>query len=477
MRVYEMRTGQQVDRRADGGEDLLTSPDRRTLGYGRGSTVVLSEATTGEIRRRLQGARGVIGSVAFSPDGRLVAAVSDEPAAHVWEADSGRLLESVPLEGTALDVAFNADGSRLLVSSRGRLLGLDLTGEDRYLRRTAAPDRVEAPVGTTFRHPSPSAPAVAISYPDRKNGEGRLRIEERGSGRITARFGTTWEGNLFDSHAWSPDARHFVFGDQSGRLRVVEWRTGEVVESRRFTTRQLAYNSDGSRLLAGGPGSLRLLDAHTLIETTEPVSLPNRLIVHADVGPGEDTAVVVTAQDTGAAVDFLNAADQWLMVDLRTGPTIREGRLWRPAYSMAVSPDRSRLAAASPGGMEVVDLRSGGSSVSTDTGTTAEAEGALVTFSPDGALLASSDPEGRVSLRDGTSGELLGTVDSGDESATPVFLDGQALLLAYPDGSTYVWDTSPTYALDSACRIVGRGLTREGWRAAFGDRPYVDVCG
>lgn len=65
----------------------------------------------------------------------------------------------------------------------------------------------------------------------------------------------------------------------------------------------------------------------------------------------------------------------------------------------------------------------------------------------------------------------------GEGTATPVFLDDQALLLPYPDGSTYVWDTSPQYAVDTACRIVGRGLTREEWREAFGDRPYEDVCG
>ena len=58
-----------------------------------------------------------------------------------------------------------------------------------------------------------------------------------------------------------------------------------------------------------------------------------------------------------------------------------------------------------------------------------------------------------------------------------MFLDDQALLLTYPDGSTYVWDTSPTYAVDTACRIVGRGLTRDEWQVAFGELPYEDVCG
>ena len=82
-----------------------------------------------------------------------------------------------------------------------------------------------------------------------------------------------------------------------------------------------------------------------------------------------------------------------------------------------------------------------------------------------------------MSLRDGATGELLGTVDSGDRGVAPVFLDDRVLLLPYEDGSTYVWDTSPRYAVDTACRIVGRGLNPGEWRLAFGDQPYQDVCG
>jgi WD40 repeat protein len=476
LRVYDVRTGQLAERRPDGGEALTASSDRRTLAYGRGSEVVLSDATTGSIERRLRGAQGVVGSVAFSADGGFVAAVSDHPAAYVWEKDSGRLLETIVLEEPASDVAFDAHGDRLFVPSGGRLLRFDLTGGNRYVQRTAASDPDALPEGGGFRYASPYSPAVAISSYDAASGNSLLRIENRSTGRTVARLGISWEGNLYDSHAWSPDGNHLAYG-AAGRLHLVDWRTAEQVASRAFRVRQLAYSPDGSRILAGGPSGLGLLDAHTLHPLTTPVRLADRLVVHADFGPGEDTAAVVTAQDTGAAVDFLNSADHWLVVDLETGETLLEGRLGTPAVSMAVSPDRRRMASASPGGMEIVDLRSGESTVSSDAGTTAELEGAMVAFSPDGELLASADGEGRVSLRDGTTAALLGTVDSGDAAAAPVFLDDQALLLPYPDGSTYVWDTSPQYAVDTACRIVGRGLTRDEWRAAFGDRPYEDVCG
>ena len=66
--------------------------------------------------------------IAFSTGGRLVAAVSPDRAAYVWETHSGRLLEKIPLEAPTLDLAYDTSGDRLFVPSDGRLLALDLTG-------------------------------------------------------------------------------------------------------------------------------------------------------------------------------------------------------------------------------------------------------------------------------------------------------------------------------------------------------------
>ena len=370
--VYDVRTGRLVDRRSDGGEGLEISTDHRMLAYGQGSDLFLSDAETGGIRQRLREPQGLVTEAVFSTDDRLVAAVTDEPAAYVWEVETGRLLETIALDAEAESLGFDTDGDRLLVPADGRIYGFDLTGRDRYVQRTAAPGPVELPEGWVRRNASPFAPAVAVSTYDPERATFRLRVLDRSTGRTTARLGADYVDDWSDSIAWSPDGRHLAVSDSIGErrpngpgtLRVVDWRTGEELARRELSTGQLSYNADGTRLLAGGgPDGLVLLDASTLDEISEPVPLPGRRAVAAEIGPGDDTAVAVTTQVSDV---LFWAADRWLVVDLRTGETLLEGQLQTPAWSMAVSPDRSRMATASPRGLEIVDLRSGESTLTTE---------------------------------------------------------------------------------------------------------------
>ena len=95
--VYDRRTGRLLETRPQGGHGLESSPDGRTLAWGDGSDVVLANARTGVVTRRLRGLQELVQSVAFSPDGARVAAVAEDSAV-VWQVDSGRALESVPVE-------------------------------------------------------------------------------------------------------------------------------------------------------------------------------------------------------------------------------------------------------------------------------------------------------------------------------------------------------------------------------------------
>jgi DNA-binding SARP family transcriptional activator/WD40 repeat protein len=466
--TYSTRTGELLGSSRTGGQGLESSADGRTLAYAVGSTAYLLDERTGAVLQRLEEPQAGVERLSFSQDGRLVAAVSEDQA-HVWEVATGRLREHIALDFAPTVADFDQSGDRLLVPLRGRLHVFDLTGRDRYLERihTGDPD---LPAGFQQRSPSPHNPVVAIVRWVPRLEESVVSVAEQEGEVPVSRLGL---GGLPALRAWSPDGRHLALVSSDG-LAVYDWRSGEVV-GRKLAADFPEYTSDGSRLFVLGHGGLVLRDAATLRKVTEPVPVPGD-VWDARLGPGEDTVVVLTVQRKSTPGWSFNAADRWRLVDLVSGRTIRSGRVRTPANALAVAADGTRMAVAGYAGLGIVDLDTGRATYSPDSEGSAEGAGLQLEYSPDGGLLASSDWEGKVSLWDGRTARLLGTVQPGDTTVLPMFLDDNRLLLQYHDGASYVWDTSEQHAMDTACRILGSGLDEAEWRTWFGNRDYIDTC-
>ncbi len=86
---------------------IATSPDQRWLATG-GSKVLIWDRVTGKVVHELPGCEGRTFSVAFSPDGKKIAAGGEDKAIHVWDVITGQELDK--LEGHELPIrciAFN----------------------------------------------------------------------------------------------------------------------------------------------------------------------------------------------------------------------------------------------------------------------------------------------------------------------------------------------------------------------------------
>ncbi len=473
VRVFDVATGRQLRSLGELGHPLTLSPDGSMIAYAEGSDVVLAEASTGKELRRLRGHQGDVRQVTFASDGELVASVSEDRTAMVWRSSSGRATERLQLGAGAFDDArFSADDERLFASVDGGLLAFDLDGGNRFIRRTRFADPLQNPEGSVSRFLSPLGDVVAVSVYDTEIAAEKAYLLDLQTGRrVTLGVG-------IEVQSWRPDGRQIAVTDSDGRVRVLESASGKVVEQRAFLggAGDLTYSSDGTRLLAGIDGGVAVLDARTLRPLTQPVRLKGRSLSSAVFGPTNDSAVLTTADQARAAFDF-TLTQGWALVDLDSGAVLREGALAIAPHSSALSPDGRRWAVAGSGRVEIVDLVAGGSRISDDVGVEAESEGEHLAYSGDGSLLASADGTGRVSLWDGRTAELLGTVAPSSEMSSPVFLsDDRTVLIAAWDGTVYEWDTSIEHAVDFACHVLGHGLTRAQWHQLLPNHPFEPVC-
>jgi RNA polymerase sigma factor (sigma-70 family) len=135
IRLWEVATGKEVRRIETGAivPVVAFSPDGKSLAAAQGdSRVVLWDVATGKELRALKGPEGINTAVAFSPDGRLLAAAGPEKdkwiyATHLWDVRSGERLRSWSHTDTSL--AFTPDGRQLAILGRGGVVSLwDLKG-------------------------------------------------------------------------------------------------------------------------------------------------------------------------------------------------------------------------------------------------------------------------------------------------------------------------------------------------------------
>lgn len=92
------------------------SPDGKLLATGY-SPIQLWDAATGKRVRTISGTYGAQLCLAFSPDGKRLAATGLAGTLQLWDVPTGKLLATLSAPGIGLCVAFSPDGSKLVAGS------------------------------------------------------------------------------------------------------------------------------------------------------------------------------------------------------------------------------------------------------------------------------------------------------------------------------------------------------------------------
>jgi WD40 repeat protein/uncharacterized caspase-like protein len=443
VKIWDTRTRQLLrtyEKNLDDVNALAFSPSGKEIVIGDKYTgnFKLIDAASGREILRFQGSESAILSVAFSPDGKLLASGHEKNGAKIWDVASGRLLfDLVGHSGGVYSVAFTPDGKQLLTASFDKSIRVWDVATGKVIRSLTG--------------------ASAWQFLKNFTGSGPDRDED-----------------VFRSIAISPDGKWAVSGSWGHVRNVKLWdmaagKLVRVFEGQSESVMTVAFSTDGRHVFAAGDyGKVVMWDAAT-------GEIAHVFAPHVELMPLHAMAVSPDGKVFATGVgqhDWEAGPDLW---DISSGLSSGGfGTSLRQGLDLALTPDGRRLVAAADDGAAVWDAVAGRL---IRTFGNHEKEVGAVAISRDGKLVLTGAGDNLVKLWDVTSGALIKTFRGHDNSVERVALSPDAKLAASGssiDGIIKVWDLDSGVELATLRRHVasiraldfsadGRSLVSGSW--------------
>jgi WD40 repeat protein len=174
----------------------------------------LLDASSLAVRREWTVAKGYVSDVAFTPDDRLIATVGEDRVVRLWDANTAKLVRSLPLIGQHATLTFSPDGQKLATLSSNEGITLWRVDDGRIVARVS--DVVCCIYSMAF---SPDNSMFAVATRD-----GVVHLVSTTHGRDVRTFREAGEGWAY-STAFSKDGRILLTGGYRG-AKVWDVTTG-----------------------------------------------------------------------------------------------------------------------------------------------------------------------------------------------------------------------------------------------------------
>lgn len=442
VKLWHAKSGKQLrtfHKGYGGASALAFSPSENILASASYNEIRLWNTETGLEIKSLSPSDGVVNlkySLAFSPDGKIIASAENVPAEiKLWSVETGEVIKVLTGHKSPVkSVAFSPDGRTLVSGSHDRTLKLWDIHSGQEILSLRHIKQVET---VAF---SPNGKVLASGGEDSK-----IRLWSLENGKevrtLSGHTGIVW------SVAFSPNGQMLVSGGADKLLKLWDIETGrtlKTIKSHPDLVESVGFLLGGKTLASGGRDSaINTWSA----ETGEKI--------RSFEGKAWDISSVAFSPD-GQMLALASADKSIKLWDIVTRQPMlsfqaRKYEADYPPVSMAFSPD-SKTVASGGDDVKIWNIESGQKQTITGPIESAFKNTFSVAFSPDGNILASgicreySDPEvgcvkGEIKLWNAETGRFLRAI-KGNPS--------EVLLVFSPDGSTIAsleswsyWDKTP----------------------------------
>ncbi|MFN6535416.1 MAG: NB-ARC domain-containing protein [Nostoc sp. EkiNYC01] len=421
------------------------SPDGKLIATGdTNGEIHLYQVANGEQLLTCKGHNGWIWSVTFSPDGQIIASSCNDQTIKLWDASTGQCLQTLKgySNGFGL-IGFSSDGCIIASGSEDQTVKLWDVTTGQYLRILEGhTNRVSS---VAF---SPKDDRILASSSDDQT----VRLWDISTGRCTTilqgHTGWVW------SVAFSPDGHTLASSSHDKTLKLWDVRTGACLQTlvgHINWVHSVAFSPDGRTVASGSEDqTVRLWDVST-------GQCFKKLQGHGcrvwSVAFSPDNCTVASIND-----------DQMVKLwDISTGRCLKtlqgySNRIW----SVAFNSDGHMLASGSND--QIVKLWDANTGQCCKNLLGHKSRVTSVAFSPNSYILASGSEDQTVKLWDANTGKCLKTLREHRNRITSVSFSPQGTILASSgdDQTVKLWDVNT-----GECIRTLQGHTGWVWSVAF----------